>query len=109
MKKLICILSLVLMMFAMPAGVAAKSPKETAVAVFSVEPKMSCANCENKIKTNLRYEKGVTDISTSLQGQTVTVTYDPARTDAAKLALAFKKIGYNATQVNLPEQAPAQE
>lgn len=104
MKKLINVLSLIVLLalFAMPAS--AKAPKESATATFTVQPNMTCANCENKIKTNLRYEKGVTDISTSLQGQTVTITYDPARTTPATLVLAFKKIGYTATQLSAPAE-----
>lgn len=71
--------------------------KEKETVVFTVSPKMTCRNCENKIKTNIRFEKGVNDITTNIKEQTVTVVYDPAKTDNAKLAEAFKKIGYTAT------------
>ncbi|MCM1349031.1 MAG: heavy-metal-associated domain-containing protein [Firmicutes bacterium] len=76
---------------------------EKATAYFTVTPGMSCENCENKIKTNLRYEKGVKEISTSLADQIVTVTYDPAKTNTDKLVESFKKIGYTASTVTAPK------
>lgn len=70
---------------------------DVATAVFTVNPPMSCANCENKIKSNLRFEKGLKSITTSLSDQTVTVTYDPAKTTEEKIAAGFTRIGYKAT------------
>lgn len=95
MKKFI---TTMVLMIAVAVIAVAKNP--TATAVFTVSPAMTCQNCENKIKTNIRFEKGVTDITTDLQAQTVTVTYNPEKTDVAKLIEGFKKIGYTATQVN---------
>ena len=94
-KKLIVAFAMIVMI-----GVAAsaKSPKQVETAVFTVVPQMTCQNCENKIKSNLRFEKGVSAIETSLADQTVTIKYDPAKTDKAKLTAAFKKIGYEATE-----------
>ncbi len=76
---------------------AAKQPRQSATAVFTVEPAMSCASCENKIKTSLRLEKGVSAIATSLRCQTVTVTFDPGKTNPENLMTAFRKIGYKAS------------
>lgn len=69
---------------------------ETKQAVYTVNPQMSCQNCENKIKSNLRFEKGVKKIETSLKDQTVTVTYDDTKTDSEKIIAGFKKVGYTA-------------
>lgn len=66
-------------------------------AVFTVNPPMSCQNCENKIKSNLRFEKGVKEIVTSLPAQTVTVTYNSSKTDVEKIQKGFSKIGYTAS------------
>ncbi len=89
MKKLIYAAALAVMFV---AGVSA----ETKQAVYTVNPQMSCQNCENKIKSNLRYEKGIKKIETSLSDQTVTVTYDDTKTDSEKIAAGFKKVGYTA-------------
>ncbi|MDE6809169.1 MAG: heavy-metal-associated domain-containing protein [Muribaculaceae bacterium] len=67
---------------------------------FSVNPPMHCVNCENKIKTNLRFEKGIKRIDTSIKSATVTVKFDKTKTSVDKLIPAFKKIGYRATPIN---------
>lgn len=100
MKKILSIISLLVIVFFSVLGASAKSQKESATAVFTVSPQMTCQNCENKIKSNIRFEKGVTDITTDLKGQTVTVTYDPAKTSPEKIVKAFKKIGYTATETD---------
>lgn len=71
---------------------------EKAQVVLSVNPGMSCQNCENKIKNNLRFEKGIKLIETSLADQTVTVSYNPEKTDVEKIKQALAKIGYEATE-----------
>ena len=67
--------------------------------VVTTNPQMSCQNCENKIKGNLRFEKGVKKVETNLKEQTVTVTYDADKTDEAKLAEAFGKLNYQVQKV----------
>ena len=37
------------------------------------------------------------DLSVSLDKKTVTVTYDPAKTDVARLKAAIEKLGYKVT------------
>ncbi|MDE6126504.1 MAG: cation transporter [Muribaculaceae bacterium] len=80
-----------------PSAGAKDDAKQESTVVFTVSPKMSCANCENKIKQNLRFEKGVSSVATDLKAQTVTVKYNPGKTDAANIGKAFGKIGYTAT------------
>lgn len=92
MKKLLSISFIFLMM-----ALATSAKEDDKTAVFTVTPKMSCQNCENKIKSNLRFEKGVKQIETSLTEQTVTVTYSPEKTTPEKIAAGFKKIGYTPT------------
>jgi copper chaperone CopZ len=73
----------------------AKSANDTTV-VFKINPQMTCTNCENKIKNNIRYEKGVSAIEATAPGETVKVTFDKSKTDSSKIITAFKKIGYEA-------------
>lgn len=89
MKKLICTAALAVLF-------ASSAFAETKQAVYTVNPQMSCQNCENKIKSNLRFEKGIKKIETSLSDQTVTVTYDDTKTDSEKIIAGFKKVGYAA-------------
>ncbi len=69
--------------------------KDLRVLVMTPTPKMHCESCENKIKKNLRFEKGVKKIETSVENQTVTVTYDATKTDVKSLQSAMKQIGYD--------------
>lgn len=93
MKK--CLLLMTMLLCAMVTF--AKSDVKTVM--FTTTPQMHCANCENKIKSNLRSEKGVKDIQTNVKNQCVMVTYDASKTNAEKLQKAFKKFGYEAAVI----------
>lgn len=54
--------------------------REIKTVVFTTTPQMHCAACENKIKNNLRFEKGIKNIETSVPNQTVTVKYNVDKT-----------------------------
>lgn len=73
----------------------------------TTEPPMTCSNCENKIKKNIRFEKGVQQITTDLEGQVVTIVYDADKTDADKLVKAFDKMNYKATVLDEGAQPAA--
>lgn len=88
MKKFIALCMIIMATL----SVSAKTIKEFVVTTL---PQMSCQNCENKIKKNLRFEKGVTNIQTDLENQVVVVTYDADKTNEANLTKAFAKLDYN--------------
>ncbi len=69
MKKILVIFTM--MMVAMVSFA-----KDIKTVVFTTTPQMHCAACENKIKSNLRFEKGIKSIETSVPNQTVTVKYE---------------------------------
>ena len=92
MKKIVAIL---VMMFVAVVVNAADKVKS----VFTLDHQMS-EMCEKKIKSNLRYEKGVSAIDVSLDENTITITYNPDKTDDEKLLKAFEKIGFNAFVVD---------
>lgn len=98
MKKAITLMVLLIATMSCAISSSAKAPEKSETVILSVNPPMSCQNCENKIKSNLRFEKGVTNIATSLENQSVTVTFNPEKTDKSKIVAAFKKIGYTATE-----------
>lgn len=54
--------------------------REIKTVVFTTTPQMHCAACKNKIKNNLRLEKGIKNIETSVPNQTVTVKYNADKT-----------------------------
>lgn len=68
---------------------------EKATALFTLDHQMQ-QSCKTKITTNLRFEKGVQKIDVSLPDNTITIVYNPDKTNPDKLIAAFKKIGFNA-------------
>jgi len=88
MKKYIAVLCLALMFC--PLSFAGKPKTQT----VTFNASMDCKNCVRKITENVSFEKGVRDLETDLAGKTVTITFDPVKTDTAKLANAIRKLGY---------------
>lgn len=81
--------------------------KDVKTVVVTPTPQMHCEGCENKIKKNLRFEKGVKDITTDLATQTVTIKYDADKTTVEKLLKAFEKFGYTARELKKGETVAA--
>ena len=77
--------------------------KNIKTAVFTTLPQMHCDNCEIKIKKNVRFVKGVKEIQTNIDRQTVTITYDADKTTPAKIIDGFKRINYTARQLKKGE------
>ncbi|MBR1798435.1 MAG: heavy-metal-associated domain-containing protein [Bacteroidales bacterium] len=74
--------------------------KQDYVLVLTPSPAMHCQSCESKIKNNMRFEKGVSQIVTSIEAQTVSITYDANKNTAEQLQKAMKKIGYDTRVVS---------
>ena len=74
--------------------------KTTDTLRVSTTPQMHCANCEKKIKSNIRFVKGVRRIETSVPKQTVTIVYDPRKSSMQDFVAAFQKIGFTISQVD---------
>ena len=68
--------------------------KDAQTLVLTTTPKMSCQNCEKKIKSNIRFVKGTKTIETDLKQQHVTITFDPEKAKVEDYVKAFEKIGY---------------
>ena len=61
--------------------------KDIRVVVFKVS-QMHCEKCEKKVKDNMRFEKGLKDISTEVKTKMVTIV--------KKLQAGFNKFSYEA-------------
>ena len=81
--------------------------KELQTVVFTTTPQMHCASCEKRIKENLRFEKGVKEIETSVPDQTVTIKFNADKTNPQQIAKGFKKIGYDVREVKKGEKVKA--
>lgn len=84
----ICVMSL--------TGVFAQTDK-----VEKVEIKTSaiCGMCKSTIEKALAKEDGVTKSKLDVKSKTVTVTYDPAKTNPAKIKKAVTMSGYDADDI----------
>ena len=82
------------------------SAKDIKTVVLNTAPEMHCSSCENKIKSNLKFEKGIKDIQTDLNTKTVTIQYDADKTNVENIIAGFKKINYVATVAG-NDSAPA--
>ena len=93
MKQILLII-LAAILLAAPAASAAK--KKTVTVTYEVN--IHCKKCVEKLTDNLAYLKGVEDLKVSLEDKTVTITYNPAKTNEATLVQAIKKCGYSAVK-----------
>ena len=99
MKKFVLVCA---MMMTAVVGMA----KDIKTVVVTTMPQMHCESCENKIKGNLRFEKGVKQIECSIPEQRVTITYDADKTNAESIIKSFEKFGYKAEQVKNEDKKP---
>ena len=91
MKKIVLMCLVALFGF----GIAnAQEPKTTVKKSVTVEfvTDIDCAGCAKKVTNTIPYEKGVKDVQVDVATKTVTVTYDPAKTNNETLVKAFSKI-----------------
>ena len=67
-----------------------KGDKQNVTTVFVTD--IDCAGCAKKVNDTIPYEKGVKDVQVDVDAKTVTVTFDPAKTNNETLVKAFAKI-----------------
>lgn len=85
------------------SAVTAFAKGEQTTEVFTLDHQMS-AMCAKRINENLRFEKGISKIDVSVKENTITIKYDPQKTNTEKIIEGFKKIGFTAFPVE-PEGA----
>ena len=83
---------LVAFMLVVAGNTFAKTAADTLT--VTTQPQMHCQNCENKIKSNIRFVKGTKKIETSVDDQRVTIIYDGKKAKYEDYVAAFRKIGY---------------
>ncbi|MCB8963994.1 MAG: cation transporter [Bacteroidales bacterium] len=72
--------------------------KVTKTAVFEVS--VHCKSCKAKIERDIAFEKGVKEVTASVDKKLVTVKYDENKTTPEKIAEAIKKLGYEVKEVD---------
>lgn len=99
MNRLMTVICVVLMMtfFGFNDALAKEDAKKVETVEYVLTPAPHCQNCVNKIKGNLRFEKGVKNIEVDLEKKSVRISFSPKATSEEKLKEALKKIGYTTT------------
>ena len=73
--------------------------KDIKTVVLTTSPEIHCENCENRIKNNIRFEKGIKEITTDLETKTITIKYDADKTTVEAIIKGFAKLNYTAKVV----------
>ena len=89
MKKIIMICLMAVIGFGVSGAMAQKKQVELKTTVFQTD--VDCENCAKKVDNSIPYQKGVKEVKVDVSTQTVTVTYDVAKTNDEALLKAFKK------------------
>ena len=66
-----------------------------------------CGMCEERIETNIAFEKGVKSVELDDETKIVTIVYKTSKTDPDKLRKAISKLGYDADDVEADPKAYA--
>ena len=98
MKKLISISYMLLMVTIFINPVSAQEKKKNYEEV-QIQTSAVCGMCEERIETNIAYEKGVKSVELEDSTKIVTIGFDPRKTDPEKLRTAISKVGYDADDV----------
>ena len=64
-----------------------------------------CDMCKSRLEKSLAYEKGVQAANLDVPSKVLTVTYNPAKTNASALRTAVQKTGYDADAVTADARA----
>lgn len=102
MKKSIFAIVTALVVLTSADCLAAK-PKEQKRQQVKYVTTLHCDKCAAKISENVSFEKGVKDLKTNVEDKTVTIVFDPAKTDTLKLGDAIRKLGYKAKVIEFSE------
>ncbi len=89
------------------AGVTFTFAQDGKEAKAQIKTSAVCKMCKATIEKYLAYEKGVKSSTLDVPSKIVTVTYNPKKTDLAKIKQAINKSGYDADE--LPADAKAYE
>jgi len=83
----------------------AKKATETVRFTTSID----CADCVNKIMTNLPHEKGIKDVKCDLSTKEVAVTYQKDKNNSQEIRKAIEKLGFTAKETKPAEKPEAKK
>ncbi len=90
---------MVLLFVPLWGGVVAAQDAEPKEKKIEIQTSAICGMCEERIETNMAFEKGVKSVELDDETKIVTIVYKTAKTDPDKLRKAISKLGYDADDV----------
>ena len=98
MKNLFYKVSILTLFFLLPSISQAQD-------TLRIKTSAQCNTCKKTLEYDMKFEKGVEKVSLDVESRVLTVVYNPAKTDPAKLRLAVSKVGYDADDVKADPKA----
>ncbi len=100
MKKIL-ILSLSLLLTSLVVSEAAAQKKEQTKKDEQVcyAVNIDCGACQARIEESLPYERGIKDLDVNLEGNTVTVRYNPTKTDSLTIKKSLEKLDFQVERI----------
>jgi copper chaperone CopZ len=81
-----------------------KEPKEKEI---KIQTSAICGMCEERLESNLAYEKGVKSVELDDETKILTIVYKTDKTNPEKLRKAISELGYDADDVEAEPKAYA--
>jgi periplasmic mercuric ion binding protein len=94
MKKIVSLLAIIIGL-----SFGASAQKNAKVAEVKFKTSARCGMCKSRIERDMSLTKGVKTANLDLTDKTVLISYNPKKTNAAKLKTAMSNIGYDADEV----------
>ena len=106
MKKIIALTGILVLAISISYPTMAQEKKKNYEEV-QIQTSAVCGMCEDRIETNISFEKGVKKVQLNDDTKVVTIGYDPRKTAPDKLRTAISKLGYDADDVSADSLAHA--
>lgn len=104
MRKLILLIG-IFSLFAIVTTVNAQDKAKKNYEEVQIQTSAVCGMCEERIETNIAYEKGVKKVELDDATKIVTIGFDPRKTDADQLRKAISALGYDADNIPANQEA----
>ena len=79
--------------------------KKSKTETVEIKSSVVCGMCEERVKQDLAFEKGVKSVEVNLETKMITVEFNPKKTNKEKIKKAITKIGYDADEMLAEDKA----
>ncbi|MGM9872066.1 MAG: heavy-metal-associated domain-containing protein [Muribaculaceae bacterium] len=83
---------------ALAIAVACFAKAEPATITLNVTPAIASQDAANELRTAIRFERGVSEVTAEVGSNDIVIVYDPAKISPDLLAEALKQLGYQVAE-----------